>query len=103
MTKGDVTFPGGSCRAGTSHSHRWSLHSPSTLRAIGSGLAGKAESTVVVDAPRRSVETEASILSFRPGSILRILIGENADHSGSNFVTDDGLVIFANDVNTEFL
>ena len=74
-----------------------------TISPIGTGLAGEAESTGVVNAPWWGVETETSVLSFGPRSVLSILIGENAYHPGSDFVMDDSLVIFANDVNTEFL
>ena len=33
----------------------------------------------------------------------RILLEKDADDSGGDFVVDDGLVVFADDVDTEFL
>jgi hypothetical protein len=34
---------------------------------------------------------------------LRVLIGEDAHDTGGDFVMDDGLVVFAYNIDTEFL
>ena len=43
------------------------------------------------------------LLVFCPRGNLDVLFIEYAHHPGGNFVVNDGLVVFANDVNAEFL
>lgn len=103
----NIAFPRGSCwSTQTTHSQPRGWHCSSPLRTtspVGTGLVGKAERTSAAHASCGGVETEAGTLSFCPCGVLRILLSENAYHPGSDFVMNDRLVIFANDVNTKFL
>lgn len=101
----EVIFPRSPCRTThATHTEALRLHCPSSLRSrrtIRPSLASKVECST--DTGSSCIEAEAGTLGFRPCGGLRILVGEHTYDTGSNFMMNNGLVVFSDNVYTEFL
>lgn len=80
--------------------HRWSsliLSRTWTLRAC------KVECAAAAIRLRREISKWWVLMLFGARGGLRVLFGEDTDDAGGDFMVDDGLVVFPDDINAEFL
>ena len=66
-------------------------------------LPCKVEASACGSLPCDGAVTRRILLRLRSCGGLGILLVEHAEDAGSDFVVDDGLVVFTDDVDTEFL